>query len=78
MYWLGYWLPRLDNSGFFAPERPAIPQLIDEIVALIRQGILETSPGKKFGLDDIRAAVTEAETVARDGKIYLVPNDQWH
>ena len=75
VYWLGYWLPRLDQSGFFAPDRPAIPQLIDEIVALIRQGILETSPGKKYGLDDIRAAITEAETVARDGKIYLAPND---
>jgi hypothetical protein len=32
VYWLGYWLPRLDDSGFFAPGRPAIPQLIDEIV----------------------------------------------
>jgi NADPH:quinone reductase-like Zn-dependent oxidoreductase len=74
VYWLGYWLPRLDKSGFFAPDRPAIPQLIDEIVDLIRQGILETSPGKKFGLDDIRAAVTEAESVGHDGKVFLAPN----
>jgi NADPH2:quinone reductase len=78
VYWLGYWLPRLDNSGFFAPDRAAMPQLIDEIVDLIRQGILETSPGKKFGLDDIRAAVTEAETVGHDGKIYLAPNGDRH
>jgi NADPH:quinone reductase len=74
VYWLGYWLPRLDESGFFAPGRPAIPQLIDEISDLIRQGILETSPGKKFGLDDIHAAVAEAETVGRDGKVFLAPD----
>jgi NADPH:quinone reductase-like Zn-dependent oxidoreductase len=78
VYWLGYWLPRLDKSGFFAPDRAAMPQLIDEIVDLIRQGILETSPGKKFGLDDIRAAVTEAETVGHNGKIYLAPNGDRH
>jgi len=78
VYWLGYWLPRLDNSGFFAPDRPAIPQLIDEIIELIRQGILETSPGEKFGLDDIGAAVTEAETVARSGKVFLAPNPDGH
>ena len=74
VYWLGYWLPRLDKSGFFAPHRPAIPQLIDEIVELIRAGILNTSPGEKFGLDDIRAAVTEAESVGHDGKVFLAPN----
>jgi NADPH:quinone reductase-like Zn-dependent oxidoreductase len=51
VYWLGYWLPRLDESGFFAADRPAIPQLIDEIIELIRGGILNTSPGEKFGLD---------------------------
>jgi NADPH:quinone reductase len=74
VYWLGYWLPRLDKSGFFAAHRPAIPQLIDEIVDLIRAGILNTSPGEKFGLDDIRAAVTEAESVGHHGKVFLAPN----
>jgi NADPH2:quinone reductase len=74
VYWLGYWLPRLDKSGFFAADRPAMPQLIDEIVGLIREGILSTSPGKKFGLDDIRAAVTEAESVGRSGKVLLAPS----
>jgi NADPH:quinone reductase-like Zn-dependent oxidoreductase len=73
VYWLGYWLPRLNESGFFTPDRPAIPQLIDEIVELIRAGILNTSPGKQFGLDDIRAAVTEAESVGRSGKVLLAP-----
>ena len=74
VYWLGYWLPRLAESGFFAPDRPAMPQLIDEIVELVRRGILGTSPGKKFRLDEIRAAVTEAESVARSGKVLLEPN----
>ena len=74
VYWLGYWLPRLDKSGFFTPDRPAIPQLIDEIIELIRQGILNTAPGKKFGLDDIRAAVTEAESVGHSGKVFLTPS----
>ena len=78
VYWLGYWLPRLDKSGFFAPERPAIPQLIDEIADLIRQGILETSRGTQFSLDQIRAAVTEAESVGRSGKVLLAPNPEGH
>jgi NADPH:quinone reductase len=73
VYWLGYWLPRLDRSGFFAPDRPAIPQLIDEIADLIRREILNTSPGRKFDLDDIRAAVTEAESTGRSGKVLLAP-----
>ena len=73
VYWLGYWLARLNESGFFTPDRPAIPQLIDEIAELIRAGILNTSPGKQFGLDDIRSAVTEAESVAHNGKVFLAP-----
>lgn len=74
VYWLGYWLPRLDESGFFESGRPAISQLIDEIVDLIRQGVLKTSPGKKFGLEDIRTAVSESESVGHRGKVLLVPN----
>ena len=31
VYWLGYWLPRLDKAGFFPSDRPAILQLIEEI-----------------------------------------------
>jgi NADPH2:quinone reductase len=74
VFWLGYWLPRLNESGFFRSGRPAIPQLIDEIIELIRGGILRTSPGEKFSLDDITAAVTEAESVGHDGKVFLAPN----
>ncbi len=73
VYWLGYWLTRLQKSGFFPPGRPAIQQLIEEIAGLIRTGVLETSPGKRFGLDQIRAAVTEAESVGRSGKVLIAP-----
>lgn len=76
VYWLGYWLPRLDQSGFFSPDRPAMPQLIDEITTLIREGVLDTSPGTKYGLDEIHAAVTTAESVGRSGKVLLAPNGE--
>ena len=71
VYWLGYWLPRLDDSGFYPSGAPAMVQLIDEIADLIRQGVLATSPGTKYPLDQIRAAVTEAESVAHNGKVFL-------
>jgi NADPH:quinone reductase-like Zn-dependent oxidoreductase len=74
VFWLGYWLPRLNQAGFFPSDRPAIRQLIEEIAQLVRRGVLGTSPGKKFGLDDIRAAVTEAESVGRNGKVLVAPN----
>jgi hypothetical protein len=40
---------------------------------LIREGVLSTSPGKKFRLDEIRVAVTEAESVGRSGKVLIAP-----
>ena len=73
VYWLGYWLPRLHKSGFFPPGRPAIQQLIEEIAGLIGAGVLETSQGKRFGLDQIHAAVAEAESVGRNGKVLIAP-----
>src|SRR5271154_958250 len=73
VYWLGYWLPRLDDSGFYPSGAPAMVQLIDEIADLIRQGVLATSPGTKYPLDQIRAAVTETESVAHNGKVFLAP-----
>jgi len=36
--------------------------------------VLRTSPGQKFGLEDIHAAVVEAESVGRSGKILVAPN----
>jgi NADPH:quinone reductase-like Zn-dependent oxidoreductase len=65
VYWLGYWLPRLDEA--------ARGQLVDDIVALLGDGILETSPGREFSLDEVGAAVTQAESGGRQGKVRLVP-----
>jgi NADPH:quinone reductase-like Zn-dependent oxidoreductase len=68
VYWLGYWLPRLEEK-----ERR---QLALDIVTLMRDGILETSPGRKYSLDEIGDAVARAETTGREGKVLLVPGKQ--
>jgi NADPH:quinone reductase-like Zn-dependent oxidoreductase len=68
VYWLGYWLPRLEEK-----ERR---QLALDIVTLMRDGILETSPGRKYSLDEIGDAVARAETMGRQGKVLLVPGKQ--
>jgi NADPH2:quinone reductase len=65
VFWLGYWLPRLGET--------AQRQLIQDIVGLIHDGILETSPGRKYSLDEIDAAVTQAESAGRHGKVFLTP-----
>jgi NADPH:quinone reductase len=65
VFWLGYWLPRLDET--------AQRQLVQEIVTLMRGGILLTSAARPFSLDEIGTAVTQAEATDRQGKIILVP-----
>ncbi len=65
VFWLGYWLPRLDET--------AQRQLVQEIVTLMREGILVTSAARPFSLDEIGTAVTQAEATGRQGKILLVP-----
>jgi NADPH:quinone reductase-like Zn-dependent oxidoreductase len=65
VFWLGYWLPRLDET--------ARRQLVQEIITLMRDGILVTSAARTFSLDEIGTAVTQAETTGRQGKILLVP-----
>jgi hypothetical protein len=64
----------LDESGFYPSGTPAIVQLIDEIAALMREGVLVTSPGTKYPLDEIQAAVIQAESVGRSGKVLLAPS----
>lgn len=64
VFWLGYWLPRLTDA-----ERR---QLGEDIVALMREGILETSPGRQYSLDEIGEAVAQAEQKGRQGKVFLV------
>lgn len=65
VYWLGYWLPRLTDA-----ERQ---QLGEDIVTLMREGVLETSPGRTYALDEIGDAVAQAEQKGRQGKVLLVP-----
>lgn len=42
VFWLGYWLPRFDAT--------TRRKLVQDIVAPMREGILETSPGRKYSL----------------------------
>jgi len=74
VYWLGYWLPRLDESGFYPSGKPGVLQLINEAAHLIREGVLTTSSGRKYPVTDIHAAVAEAESPGRQGKVFLAPN----
>jgi len=60
-----YWFPRLEDA--------AKQDLIDEIIALMREGVLVTSAALKFSLDEIDAAVRQAEAKGRQGKVLLVP-----
>ena len=74
VYWLGYWLPRLDDSGFFPTGTPAFLQLFDEIADLVREGVLQTNPGTKYALTEIQAAATAAESIDHNGKVFLAPS----
>ncbi|MFG2040351.1 zinc-dependent alcohol dehydrogenase family protein [Dactylosporangium sp. NPDC048998] len=65
VFWLGYWLPRLDEN--------ARRRLVEDVADLLREGVLETSPGREYSLDEIAAAVTQAESPGRQGKVFLVP-----
>ena len=49
---------------------------VQEIVTLMREGMLVTSAARPFSLDEIGTAVTQAETTGRQGKILLVPQTQ--
>jgi NADPH2:quinone reductase len=67
VFWVAYWLHRLDET--------AQRQLVQEIVTLMREGILTTSAARPFPLDEIGTAVTQAETTGRQGKTLLVPQN---
>jgi hypothetical protein len=73
VFWLGYWLPKLDESGFYPPGTPAGFRLVEDIEALMRDDVLVTSPGRTYSLDEIGIAVAQAESVGRHGKVLLNP-----
>ena len=68
VFWLGYWLPRLEET--------ARGQLVQDIVTLMREGLLVTSGAQKYALDAIGTAVTQAEAPGRQGKVLLVPAER--
>jgi hypothetical protein len=53
-----------------------LSRLFEDIVALMREGILGTVGERTFSLDNIGAAVTQAESTGRQGKVLLVPAKQ--
>jgi NADPH:quinone reductase len=65
VFWLGYWFRRLDET--------TRRQLVQDIVTLMREGVLTTSAALPFSLEDIGTAVTRAEAPGRQGKILLIP-----
>jgi NADPH:quinone reductase-like Zn-dependent oxidoreductase len=65
VFWLGYYLNRADL--------PARRRLLDEVLTLMREGILVTSIGRRFALDDVAAAVAQSETKGRQGKVLIGP-----
>ncbi|WP_236023050.1 zinc-binding dehydrogenase [Dictyobacter formicarum] len=65
VYWLGYWIRGLGDT--------AKQNLFNDSVTLIREGILGTISAHSFSLDEIGAAVKQAETPGRHGEVLLVP-----
>ncbi|QDU60121.1 Quinone oxidoreductase 1 [Planctomycetes bacterium Pan216] len=69
--------PGTSVEGFWLAnymEQLALPSkimLMRTITGLIKDGILESEIGESFALDDIKQAATEAEKVARGGKVLL-------
>ena len=65
VFWLGEWLKEQNGAE--------VHRLFEEIVALMREGILGTTRALTFPLDEIGAAVKQAEAPGRQGKVLLVP-----
>ncbi len=59
--------------GQYMQSRPLWKNLLlfKEIARLIRAGVLDTPPGERFGLNDIKAAVQAAERSGKPGKVLL-------
>ena len=66
VFWLGYWLPRMEES--------ARRQLVQDIVTLLHDGVLTTSAARPFSLAEISTAVAQAEATGKKGKMLLVPS----
>lgn len=62
-FWLGHWMRQQSILKSLAHFR--------EITKLIRAGVLQSEVGTHFSLDQIGAAVKEADSVGRGGKVIL-------
>jgi len=62
-FWLSEWVPR---QGILT-----MLKLFRTTIRLMRAGILTTPPGTSYPLDEVRAAVEEAEKPGRPGKVLL-------
>jgi NADPH:quinone reductase-like Zn-dependent oxidoreductase len=49
-------------------------QLMDAISELVREEVFETPPCRRYSLDKVGAAVTQAESRGRQGKVLLIPS----
>jgi NADPH:quinone reductase-like Zn-dependent oxidoreductase len=64
--------------GHYMQTRPLWKNLLlfKEIARLIRAGVLDTPPGERFSLSDIKAAVQAAEQPAKSGKVLLTIGEE--
>jgi NADPH:quinone reductase-like Zn-dependent oxidoreductase len=62
-FWLSEWAREQSVVGML--------RLFRQLIQLMRAGVLTTPVGTTFPLDDWRAAVTQAETPGRSGKVLL-------
>ena len=65
-FWLGHWM-----------RSRSIPQhllMFRQLAGLIREGVLATRPGPRFGLESIAEALRAAEAPNAPGKVLLTPS----
>jgi NADPH:quinone reductase-like Zn-dependent oxidoreductase len=53
--------------GLYAGVQPQFP------ARAVRDGILQTAPGRRYSLDEIGTAVAQAESAGSHGKVLLTP-----
>src|SRR5258708_27110522 len=68
VFWVAEWRKEQNEAG--------VHQLFEDIVALMREGVLGTVSARAFSFDEIGAAVTQAESTGRQGKVLRVPANQ--
>jgi NADPH:quinone reductase len=55
------------------PIDEQVRHMMQDVADLVRAGVLETSIGRKYPLDQINVAVAQAESAGRQGKVFLIP-----